>query len=151
MYLWILFRFSALKATYTEAFREAQLPTLMIFITFMLAMILGSLFFTFYSSLKNRAPTSTLLTVALTVASFCFIIPVFSHDESVTFYCFCMFEVCCGIYFPSIAQLKERIIEDRVRANVYAILRIPLNLSVAVGLLLTQGGMQRPPSWRMRN
>jgi len=38
------------------------------------------------------------------------------------------------------AAQKERIVDDGVRANIYGILKIPLNLFVVVGLSLTQEG-----------
>lgn len=37
-------------------------------------------------------------------------------------------------------NLKEKIVEDDVRAKIYGILRLPLNLFVVVGLGLTQDG-----------
>ena len=66
--------------------------------------------------------------------------PVLIHDESITFYAFCIFEVCCGVYFPSIAGLREKVVEDGVRARVYGLLRIPLNVFVVVGLMVTKDG-----------
>jgi hypothetical protein len=74
------------------------------------------------------------------VSCLCFIVPVIIHDEIITFWCFCIFEICCGIYFPSIAHLKERYVDDGVRAKIYGILRVPLNVFVVVGLVLTKDG-----------
>jgi hypothetical protein len=128
MYLWIFFKFPALKLSHQKAGQGSDLPFGMIFAALMCAMMLGSLFFTSYSSLKFRVSPSTLLTITLMVASFCFIVPVLTHNETMTFWCFCIFEICCGIYIPSIAHLKEKIIDDGVRAKIYGIMRIPLNI-----------------------
>lgn len=145
MYLWIFFKFPALKLSHSEAGDETDLLFGTIFAALMCAMMLGSLFFTYYSSLKLRVTSSTPLTINLTVASACFIIPVLTHSETITFWCFCIFEICCGIYFPSIAHLKEKIIDDGVRAKIYGIMRIPLNIFVVVGLMLTRDGLSDLP------
>ncbi|KAH6679707.1 hypothetical protein B0J14DRAFT_472622 [Halenospora varia] len=145
MYLWIFFKFPALKLSHEEAGLGEELPFGIIFAALMCAMMLGSLFFTYYSSLKSKQGTmsaSKLLMATLFVASGCFVVPVLIHNEAVTFWCFCVFEICCGIYFPSIAHLKEKAIEDGVRAKIYGILRIPLNVFVVLGLMLTKDGLR---------
>ncbi|TVY26148.1 Molybdate-anion transporter [Lachnellula hyalina] len=147
MYLWIFFKFAALKLSHEAAGKGSELPFGTIFAALMCAMMLGSLSFTYYSSLATSrwvVSPSRLLTITLFVASACFILPVLVHDEAVTFWCFCVFEICCGIYFPSIARLKEQIVEDGVRAKIYGILRIPLNIFVVLGLMLTKAGKLRP-------
>jgi hypothetical protein len=147
MYLWIFFKFPALKLSRQEGGGDSELPFGMMFAALMCAMMLGSLFFTYYSSLKMSGRgvvlSSKILTATLFVASGCFILPVLVHDEHITFWCFCVFEICCGIYFPSIAHLKEQIVEDGVRAKIYGILRMPLNIFVVLGLMLTREG-KRP-------
>jgi hypothetical protein len=146
MFLWVFFKFPALKLSRQEGGGDSEIPFGMIFAALMCAMMLGSLFFTYYSSLKTGSrgvvSSSQMLTATLFVASGCFILPVLVHDEAITFWCFCVFEVCCGIYFPSIAHLKEQIVEDGVRAKIYGILRIPLNIFVVLGLMLTRDGKQ---------
>ena len=37
-------------------------------------------------------------------------------------------------------NLKEKIVDDGVRAKVYGVLRVPLNVFVVVGLGLTRDG-----------
>jgi MFS family permease len=110
-----------------------------IFAALMCTMMCGS--FTHYSSLAQsrwvRNP-STLLTVTLTVASWCFIVLVLTHNEVATLCCFCVFGFCCGIYFPSIAHLKEQIVDDGIRTKIYGVMRIPLNMFVVLGLTLTK-------------
>ncbi|RDW78494.1 hypothetical protein BP5796_06346 [Coleophoma crateriformis] len=143
MYLWIFFKFPALRLTHELNGLGSDLPFGMIFAALMCAMMLGSLFFTWYSSLP-RGPyvvgPSSLLMFALLLASSCFLIPVLYRDEASTFWCFCLFEFCCGIYFPTIGTLKEKIVDDGVRAKIYGITRIPLNLFVFFGLAFTQDG-----------
>jgi hypothetical protein len=115
----------------------------MIFAVLMCAMMLGSMIFTYQSSLRSGffyTSSSMVLMITLTVAALCFVLPVIIRNEAITFWCFCIFEVCCGVYFPSMANLKEKIIGDGVRAKIYGIMRIPLNVFVVVGLMLTQEG-----------
>lgn len=102
--------------------------------------MLGSMFFNFCASSTNWPAPAQLLVAAMIVGSACLVTPVFLRDEWITFWCFCLFEVCCGVYFPSIAHQKEKIIDDGVRANIYGILRVPFNIFVVVGLSLTQEG-----------
>jgi hypothetical protein len=61
-------------------------------------------------------------------------------SETLTFWCFCMFEACIGIYYPCMGALRGRIVGDGVRAKVYGFLRIPLNFFVVVLLCLTKEG-----------
>jgi len=143
MYLWIFFKFPSLKLSHEENGLGSNLPFGMIFAALMCSMMLGSMFFTYYSSLSltNRIVSPcTLLGLTLLVASACFVLPVLTHWEPVTFWCFCIFEICCGIYFPSIAHLKEKNIDDGVRAKIYGIMRVPLNAFVVIGLMLTKEG-----------
>ena len=145
MYLWIFFKFPALKLSRElSGGKGTELPFGLIFAALMCSMMFGSLFFTYYSSLppgRWAVSSSTLLMVTLVVASFSFIIPVISHDEAITFWCFCIFEICCGIYFPSMAHLKEKYVDDGVRAKIYGILRVPLNAFVVIGLMVTKDGI----------
>lgn len=115
----------------------SHIPFNVIFATFMAAMMLGSLAFSYTSSSNpssNFLTSSTLLTFATAGASFSLLLTVIVKNEAVTFWCFCIFEACTGIYFPSIGAQKGCIIDDGVRAKIYSTLRIPLNLFVVVSL-----------------
>ena len=143
MYLWIFFKFPALRLSHQLNGKGSDLPFGMIFAALMCAMMLGSLFFTWYSALPPGrwvVSPSTLLIFSLMVAACCFLIPVLIRDEAITFWCFCIFEMCCGVYFPTMGNLKEKIVDDGVRAKVYGVLRVPLNVFVVVGLGLTKDG-----------
>ena len=151
MYLWIFYKFAALKLSHDEAGQNTDLPFGTIFAGLMCAMMTGSLFFTCHCSLAPAArilPSPTLLTTTLAAARMCLALPVLVHDEPLTFWCFCAFEVCCGIYFPSTAHLKASFVADRERANTYGILRIPLDAFVVVCLMLTRDGKSRAPRSR---
>lgn len=44
------------------------------------------------------------------------------------------------MYWPSVGFLKGRVIEDGVRARIYGLLRIPLNVFVVAALGLVKEG-----------
>lgn len=146
-----------------------SLPYGTIFAALMCAMMLGSVLFTWYSTYASSSMSSspnlpgptvtpdntnriarrclpscsseTLLLLTLTLSSLSFCIPTLTYSEPIIFYCFCLFEICVGIYYPVMAGLREKLIEDDdVRMRVYAILRVPLNVFVVVGLGLTRDG-----------
>ncbi|KAH8809242.1 hypothetical protein F5884DRAFT_677486 [Xylogone sp. PMI_703] len=143
MFLWIFFKFPLLRAAHALSHSllhfNTALPYGTIFAALMCAMMLGSLLFTWYSTYTNSS--STLLTLVLTLSSLSFCAPVLVRFEAVTFYSFCLFEICVGVYYPVMAGLRERYVDDdRVRTRVYAILRVPLNVFVVVGLGVTKDG-----------
>ena len=50
---------------------------------------------------------------------------------------FLLFELLCGMYFPSIGSLRSTAIPSHVRSTIMNIFRIPLNIIVATILLKT--------------
>jgi MFS transporter, MFS domain-containing protein family, molybdate-anion transporter len=137
---------------------ETHIPFGVIFATFMAAMMLGSLLFSHLSSplpsslsdTKTNAfsryiktlhtSPSTLLTLAILLSSTSLLLSVLLKSESLTFWAFCIFEACIGVYYPSMGAQKGRIVDDGVRANIYGLLRIPLNVFVVVALTTTVEG-----------
>lgn len=107
----------------------------------MCSMMFGSMLYNNISKSSSAFPAQRVLTGTLIVASFCFFIPGHFRDERITLWCFCLFELCCGIYYPVMASLKGRLIEDGSRATVYTLLRIPLNAFVVLALSTTKEGM----------
>jgi hypothetical protein len=110
----------------------------MIFVALKYAMKTGSVIFTSYSSLKRRVSSSSFPTLTLMAASFCLNAQLLTHNESVTFWFFFVFEIYCGMYFLRIAHLKGNILGDRARAKICGTTRVLLNVFEAVGLMLTK-------------
>ena len=46
----------------------------------------------------------------------------------------CRFELCIGIYWPSIYSLRSRYVDDDVRATAVTLFRLPMNAAVAAVL-----------------
>ena len=137
---------------------DTHIPFGVIFATFMAAMMLGSLLFSHLSSPLSPSSTntkpntfshyiktlhaspSTILTLAILLSSTSLLLPVLLKSESLTFWAFCIFEACIGVYYPSMGAQKGRIVADGVRANIYGVLRIPLNVFVVAALTTTVEG-----------
>lgn len=107
-------------------------------------MMLGSLLYKHASTCTNPLPAQKMLIGILALSSACFLIPGHFRDERLTLWCFCVFELCCGIYYPVMGSLKSKLIEDGSRASIYGILRIPLNVFVVLALSTTKEGTHCP-------
>jgi hypothetical protein len=103
-------------------------------------MMLGSLLYNYLTTHQQSLSPTRLLIYILSTASASLFIPVLWRDEKMTFWCFCVFEICCGVYFPLMAYQKGKVIEDGVRANVYGLMRVPLNVFVVLVLSTTKEG-----------
>merc|ERR1712196_10438 len=54
---------------------------------------------------------------------------------------FCIYEICVGIYFNVMTDLRFELVDDSVRATVTALCRVPLNF-IVTGLLLSNVSSQ---------
>ena len=142
MYLFVFFWTPALKAAQVQHGNSPipNLPLGMIFACFMGSVMLGSLAFNLIVSKYQLISHARLLTIIFATASMSLLVPVLRKEEVITFWSFCVFEACVGMYWPSVGYLKGRIIDDGIRARVYGMLRIPLNVFVVVALSLIKEG-----------
>ncbi|KUJ22991.1 DUF791-domain-containing protein [Mollisia scopiformis] len=143
MYLFVFFWTPALKAAHSQkssSSSPASLPFGTIFAAFMASVMVGSLLFNLLISTHRLISPTRLLTIIFATASSMLLIPVLTRSETLTFWSFCIFEACVGMYWPSVGSLKGRVIEDGVRARIYGMLRIPLNVFVVVALGLIKEG-----------
>jgi hypothetical protein len=136
MYLFVFFWTPALKSAQTTT---SPLPYGLIFASFMASALAASLAFNRITEWQ-AVRYSTLLAAILATANFCFFFSIHPKSEQSTFWIFCLFEATVGMYWPCTGYLKGKLIDDGVRAQVYSILRIPLNLFVVVVLLYTGDG-----------
>jgi hypothetical protein len=116
------------------------LPFGLIFAILMCSMMFGSLLYKHVSTSAIPLSPQKMLTGLLALASACFFVPGHFRDERLTLWCFCIFELCCGIYYPAMGSLKSKLVEDGSRASIYGILRIPLNVFVVLALSTTKDG-----------
>lgn len=139
MYLFVYFWSPALISARAAASKTASPPFGLIFSCFMCALMLGSLVF---SSLRPDSPrdAARLMLTILALASYGMLVPVLSSSEAAVFWSFALFEACVGLYFPTMSKLKSDLIDDSVRAKVYGLMRLPLNVFVVSALGLTREG-----------
>ncbi|KAI4166945.1 MAG: hypothetical protein LQ343_007617 [Gyalolechia ehrenbergii] len=143
MYLFIFFWSPALKSSHALAHHNQPSTTLpfgLIFACFMGAMMCGSQFFTAAMASQKWLSCGALLQIVVTVGSVSLLSTIFFREEFITFWCFCLFEACVGMYFPAMGYQKGKVIDDGQRAHLYGLLRIPYNLFVVIALSLTQEG-----------
>jgi hypothetical protein len=155
MYIFVFYWSAAMKSAHAfsthavDGHNAANIPFGVIFATFMASMMLGSLGFTYISSAStfSRFPSirevlspSMLVALASAGASTSLLITVLQRNESLTFWSFCLLETCTGIYYPSIGAQRAMVVDDGVRAKIYGVLRIPLNIFVVVALTTTIEG-----------
>ncbi|GJD00832.1 major facilitator superfamily transporter [Colletotrichum higginsianum] len=113
------------------------LPYGIIFASFMASTLLASLLYPRLLALVST-PSRLLLSVLLAANVVFFALGTGApRAEQITFWLFCLFEACVGLYFPSMGYLKGKVVDDGVRAQVYGVLRIPLNVFVVVSLMFS--------------
>lgn len=139
MYLFVFFWTSALKVSQGSHY-PLDLPLGMIFACFMSSVMLGSLLFNLIVSKYQLISHTHLLTLTIFLAGASLALPIFLESSTLTFCSFLVFELCVGFYYPSIGYLKGLIIEDGMRARVYGMLRIPLNVFFVVALVFVKEG-----------
>merc|ERR1711988_1733916 len=58
------------------------------------------------------------------------------ENVQIRFLAFLAFEACVGLYFPMMGTLKGDIVPEDMRATIYNIYRLPLNVIVLMPLML---------------
>ncbi|KAF1965062.1 DUF791-domain-containing protein [Bimuria novae-zelandiae CBS 107.79] len=140
LFLFIFFKFPALKLSHELSGSTTDLPFGLIFAILMCCMMFGSMLYNNLSTSTTSLPTKQILIYTLAAASLCFFLPAHIREENIVLWCFCIFEMCCGIYYPAMGSLKSKLVEDGMRASVYTILRVPLNAFVVLALSMTREG-----------
>ncbi|POS76712.1 hypothetical protein DHEL01_v204897 [Diaporthe helianthi] len=145
MYLFVFMWGPALQSAHTYESASAGaatttgLPYGIIFASFMASVLAASLLFNI--AMDNKLLKYTyLLGGILALADLVFYLLEQPRSEQLTFWLFCLFEACVGMYWPCMGYLKGQLIEDGVRAQLYGILRVPLNVFVVVSLYFTGDG-----------
>ncbi|OAA62636.1 hypothetical protein SPI_04176 [Niveomyces insectorum RCEF 264] len=151
MYLFVFFWPPALRAATTtaaatsdDAVAAAPLPYGTVFACFMAAALAATLAFDLLTARYRLVRCATLLLALLAAAETVFYSLSTSSSSTtssarsptVTFWLFCLFEACVGTYWPCMGALKGQLVPDGARAQVYALLRVPLNAFVVAALLL---------------
>ncbi|KJR82512.1 Major Facilitator Superfamily protein [Sporothrix schenckii 1099-18] len=153
MYLFVFFWTPALKqaaessssasSSTSSSPSSPSLPYGIIFASFMAAAMAATLAFNVITAQLRLMRCATLLLALLGAAEVVFYLLSSSSSslsEQSVFWLFCLFEACVGTYWPCMGFLKGQLVPDGARAQVYALLRVPLNVFVVAALLLTRDG-----------
>ncbi|SCO27189.1 uncharacterized protein FFMR_00068 [Fusarium fujikuroi] len=100
-----------------------------IFSSLMAAMSLGSFMF-LYTSLDANSIQLSSRTIQLvsSISASALLATILLRDELSRFWAFCIFEICVGLYYPSMTYLKSRLFQEERRGRVHGLMRVPLNL-----------------------
>ena len=107
---------------------HTSIPHGVIFSSFMVCVLIGSTIFGHLVKLGFKIEHFTAHMLA--VACLALVLPAFTSNHVARLSAFCVFEACCGIYWPALGTMRSRYIPEEVRASVMNIFRLPLNLLV---------------------
>lgn len=117
---------------------DDHVPLGFIFASFMLASVSGTLAF---RQLVDRGFSLTrIMNLALGISTISLIVSAMWHSFYYRYLSFIIYQLCCGVYFPTMGTLRSEILPDQYRTALMSWFRAPLNLLV-VGFLLTTGAM----------
>ncbi|CAB4492193.1 DUF791-domain-containing protein [Rhizophagus irregularis] len=113
---------------------EEGLPFGIIFASFMVSIMIGSLLYGNLCGSRN-VPLSDIAQGTLLLAGVSLLFPLLYPNEYTLFFFFILFEVTCGLYFPTISTLRAKVVPENLRATVSNLFRVPLNACVVTLLV----------------
>lgn len=112
---------------------NATIPHGFIFAAYMVAMMIGSNLFKVLSSMQE---VEEFMRPVLALASLCLAVPILlPKSQILIFIAFIVFEVCVGIFWPSMGTMRGRYVPENARSTIMNFFRIPLNFIVVMLLL----------------
>jgi len=134
MYIFVFMWTPAMTALAKEEMGDDfdGLPFGVIFSTFMVCCMAGS---SIFSIAMEKMKPEQLAIIVFGIAAIAFGLVVFSGSATSTFLAMNLFEMCVGMYFPSMGTMKGMIVPEDKRAAIYNLFRIPLNFIVLFSLL----------------
>merc|ERR1712118_622245 len=132
MFVFIRFWWSILSEAHGEHYEAPA-----VFALFMINCMVGTELLGLMKLVMNKKMISI---INCAVAAISLFLVAFEWTPFNAFYwklmLFCIYEICVGIYFNVMTDLRGELIDDSVRATVTALSRVPLNF-IVVGLLLS--------------
>lgn len=114
---------------------SGNVPHGFVFACFMMSCSVGA---SVFNILSARAPVESYMVYVFLLAAGCMAGPVMTKDPFLIMMCFCGFEFCVGIFWPSIMKMRSKYLPEEGRATIMNIFRIPLNALVCL-VLANQG------------
>ncbi|ORX96132.1 DUF791-domain-containing protein [Basidiobolus meristosporus CBS 931.73] len=118
-----------------EAVIGQELPYGIIFSSFMMSMMIGSLSFQYLCD--RQWSTVNIGKVCFLVSSLSLIGTKLLQTQNWIFWCFNAFEFACGMYFPMMGTLRSTYVPEKSRSTIMNLFGIPLNIFVASILLMS--------------
>ncbi|ELT90330.1 hypothetical protein CAPTEDRAFT_161785 [Capitella teleta] len=104
-----------------------------IFAAFMVAIMIGSSLFKLLSKWSSE---ESFMRFVLLTAALALLTPIlYPGNQLFIFIGFLVFEVCVGIFWPSLSTMRGRYVPEETRATIMNFFRIPLNAIVVMILL----------------
>eukprot|EP00756_Hemistasia_phaeocysticola_P004350 Hpha_TRINITY_DN12766_c0_g1::TRINITY_DN12766_c0_g1_i1::g.114696::m.114696 len=114
---------------------SGAVPHGFVFACFMMSCSVGA---SIFNILSARSQPESYMIYVFSIAAACMAGPVLTTDPFIIMCCFCGFEVCVGIFWPSIMKMRSKYLPEEGRATIMNIFRIPLNALVCL-VLANQG------------
>ncbi|KAI8781506.1 molybdate-anion transporter [Biomphalaria glabrata] len=112
---------------------HTDIPHGHIFAGFMVALMIGS---SLFKLLSKYTSVESFMRVVLFVAALSLMTPIlYKGNQMVIFIGFLVFEMCVGIFWPSMGTMRGKYVAEETRATTMNIFRVPLNMIVVVILL----------------
>ncbi|EER01772.1 conserved hypothetical protein, partial [Perkinsus marinus ATCC 50983] len=124
---------------WTPALPESMDPGT-VFTNFMIAMMIGSeVFETLSNSLEfsccHQHTSLNMCVISHIVVCYNILcpcqVPCVTIASLPRLVAFCLFEACCGVYFPTHYSIRSSIVPASIRATMFNLYRVPLNVLVA--------------------
>lgn len=113
---------------------KATIPHGIIFASFMLCIMIGS---SLFKLLSKYSPVESFMRIVLLISALTFLMPVmFPMHQCIIFVAFLLFEVCVGIFWPSLSTMRGKYVPENTRATIMNFFRVPLNIIVISILIL---------------
>ncbi|XP_071082225.1 molybdate-anion transporter-like isoform X1 [Haliotis cracherodii] len=104
-----------------------------IFAAFMVAVMFGS---SVFKVLSKFTSIESFMRPVLFTSALSLLTPIlFPGNQVVIFSGFLVFEMCVGIFWPSLGTMRGKYVPEATRATIMNVFRVPLNLLVVVILL----------------
>jgi len=134
MYVFVFMWTPAMTQLESSHQQPVTLPFGLIFSTFMVCCMAGSSLFSLLVNDYNIKCESLTIVIML-ISTLCFLAYTLSSSALLTFLSMNLFEICVGMYFPTMGTMKSSIVPENQRAAIYNVYRIPLNFIVLLSLV----------------
>jgi len=135
MYIFVFLYCPVLEEAHKLRGYNDKLPFGLIFSGFMVCIMIGSRIFNILTQKKQWKVITISLPVFL-LGTTSMVLPIITNNEYILYWTFALFEICCGMFFPTLGCIRSQIIPEEVRSSVMNLFRVPMNAIVVTVLLL---------------